>query len=78
MVHARGGKRTEEGDEIICKEAQERYRRNSKRKESESATAREILERVNCERVGRGMKRTSAEAIRKRISKLFESGKLAR
>jgi hypothetical protein len=78
MVRARGGKRTEEGDEIICKEARELYRRNATRVGNESGTAKDILLKVNSERKKRGMEDTTDDAIRRRIDKLSKLGKLAR
>jgi hypothetical protein len=78
MVRTRSGKRTEEGDEIICKEAQELYRRNSTRVGNESGTAKDILLKVNSERKKRGMEDTTDDAIRRRIDKLSKLGKLAR
>jgi hypothetical protein len=77
-AHARSRKRTDEGDEIIRKQAEKLYQKNKMRVGNASGTADDILVAVNAERARRSMRPTTAGAIRKRIPKLFQKAKLAR
>ena len=76
-AHARSGKRMDETDEIIRKHAQALFDLNPKRVGNRKGTSTNIVSKVNDERRQLGMKETTADAIRRRLGKLVQLGKLA-